>query len=216
MSAGCTARAVCAPPAGLAARPLAAPIAAWRVRSAHPRSGRRQWELQQQGPTTAGRRRRQAQGSSAAAAQASSSSSSAAGDETVDVVVIGSGIGGLSCAGWLAKYGLKVRRHKGADCVASTWIAATGAGYAPVQTCSRFKSLLMAVCSAPTVLPFVAFQVVVCESHDTPGGAAHAWTVPAPGGGLYHLESGPSLYSGQACVRRKDCMLLTVLAAGVV
>lgn len=45
------------------------------------------------------------------------------GDETVDVVVIGSGIGGLSCAGWLAKYGLKVRRRKGADSVASTWVA---------------------------------------------------------------------------------------------
>ncbi len=44
----------------------------------------------------------------------------------------------------------------------------------------------------------VAFQVqvVVCESHDTPGGAAHAWTVRAPAGGLYHFESGPSLYSG--------------------
>lgn len=64
----------------------------------------------------------------------------------MDVVVIGSGIGGLSCAALLARYGLKV---------------------------------------------------LVCESHDTPGGAAHAWTVPAPGGGgLYHFESGPSLYSG--------------------
>lgn len=62
------------------------------------------------------------------------------------MVVIGSGIGGLSCAGLLAKYGLKV---------------------------------------------------VVCESHDVPGGAAHTWTVRAPGGeGLYHFESGPSLYSG--------------------
>lgn len=46
---------------------------------------------------------------------------------------------------------------------------------------------------APAHLP----QVVVCESHDTPGGAAHAWTVPAPGGGggVYHFEAGPSLYS---------------------
>lgn len=63
----------------------------------------------------------------------------------MDVVVIGSGIGGLSCAGLLAKYGLKV---------------------------------------------------LVCESHDTPGGAAHAWSVKAPGGGHYEFESGPSLYSG--------------------
>lgn len=40
-------------------------------------------------------------------------------------------------------------------------------------------------------------KVLVCESHDVPGGAAHAWTVRAPdGGGLYHFESGPSLYSG--------------------
>lgn len=83
-------------------------------------------------------------------------------------------------------------------------------------TGSSFNSPLVPIYSLPTVLPFVAFQVVVCESHDTPGGAAHAWTVPAPGGGLYHLESGPSLYSGQACLRRKDGMLLIVLAAGVV
>ena len=64
------------------------------------------------------------------------------------MVVIGSGIGGLSAAGLLAKQGLRV---------------------------------------------------LVCESHDVPGGAAHAWTAKAPGGGLYHFESGPSLYSGACC-----------------
>ena len=57
-----------------------------------------------------------------------------------DVVVIGSGIGGLCCAALLARYG---------------------------------KS------------------VTVLESHDVPGGAAHAWVRDG-----YHFESGPSLYSG--------------------
>ena len=36
-------------------------------------------------------------------------------------------------------------------------------------------------------------QVTVCESHSTPGGAAHAWVQDG-----YHFESGPSLYSGMA------------------
>lgn len=68
-------------------------------------------------------------------------------------MVIGSGIGGLSCAGLLAKYGLKV---------------------------------------------------AVCESHSIPGGAAHAWTVRSPSvPGVYHFESGPSLYSGGAWQRCK-------------
>lgn len=57
-----------------------------------------------------------------------------------DVVVIGSGIGGLSCAGLLATYG---------------------------------------------------FDVVVCESHAIPGGAAHGFTR-----GGYRFDSGPSLHSG--------------------
>ncbi|KAL3135547.1 hypothetical protein ABBQ38_006025 [Trebouxia sp. C0009 RCD-2024] len=62
--------------------------------------------------------------------------------QETDVVVIGSGIGGLCCAALLAKYGLKV---------------------------------------------------TVCESHNIPGGAAHAWVQKG-----YHFESGPSLYSGMA------------------
>lgn len=36
-------------------------------------------------------------------------------------------------------------------------------------------------------------QVTVCESHNIPGGAAHAWVQKG-----YHFESGPSLYSGMA------------------
>lgn len=60
--------------------------------------------------------------------------------ETVDVVVIGSGIGGLCCAALLARYG---------------------------------------------------FEVVVCESHNLPGGAAHAFQRQG-----FHFDSGPSLYSG--------------------
>ncbi|CAD7702081.1 unnamed protein product [Ostreobium quekettii] len=59
-----------------------------------------------------------------------------------DVIVIGSGIGGLCCAALLARYGV---------------------------------------------------NVVVVESHYTPGGAAHTWM-----SGDYHFESGPSLYSGMS------------------
>lgn len=60
--------------------------------------------------------------------------------ETTDVVVIGSGIGGLCCAALLARYG---------------------------------------------------FRVVVCESHNIPGGAAHTFKWQG-----FHFDSGPSLYSG--------------------
>ena len=57
-----------------------------------------------------------------------------------DVVVIGSGIGGLSCACVLAKYG---------------------------------------------------FNVVICESHSIPGGAAHSFERQG-----FKFDSGPSLHSG--------------------
>lgn len=59
---------------------------------------------------------------------------------STDVVIIGSGIGGLCCAAMLAKYG---------------------------------------------------FEVVVCESHSIPGGAAHAFERDG-----FLFDSGPSLYSG--------------------
>ncbi|MUG99975.1 NAD(P)-binding protein [Scytonema sp. UIC 10036] len=61
-------------------------------------------------------------------------------DRVTDVIVIGSGIGGLSCTALLAKYG---------------------------------------------------FDVVVCESHSIPGGAAHSFERNG-----YKFDSGPSLYSG--------------------
>ncbi len=57
-----------------------------------------------------------------------------------DVVVIGSGIGGLCCAALLARYG---------------------------------------------------YRVTVCESHTTPGGAAHSFQRDG-----FHFESGPSLFTG--------------------
>lgn len=60
--------------------------------------------------------------------------------EEADVIVIGSGLAGLSCAALLAH-------------------------------CDK--------------------SVVVLESHDAPGGAAHSWTRRG-----FHFESGPSLYSG--------------------
>jgi carotene isomerase len=60
--------------------------------------------------------------------------------QNTDIVVIGSGIGGLSCAALLARYG---------------------------------------------------FDVIVCESHSIPGGAAHSFERNG-----YKFDSGPSLYSG--------------------
>ncbi len=59
---------------------------------------------------------------------------------TVDIVVVGSGVSGLSCAALLARYG---------------------------------------------------FNVIVCESHSIPGGAAHAFERQG-----FKFDSGPSLYSG--------------------
>lgn len=57
-----------------------------------------------------------------------------------DVVVIGSGLGGLCCAGLLARYGQ---------------------------------------------------DVLVLESHDRPGGAAHSFDIKG-----FNFDSGPSLFSG--------------------
>ncbi|KAM7265817.1 hypothetical protein ACFE04_003500 [Oxalis oulophora] len=62
------------------------------------------------------------------------------GKQEADVVIIGSGIGGLCCAGLLARYGL---------------------------------------------------DVLLLESHDQPGGAAHSFEIKG-----YKFDSGPSLYSG--------------------
>lgn len=62
------------------------------------------------------------------------------GKPEADVVVIGSGIGGLCCAGLLARYGQ---------------------------------------------------DVLVLESHDVPGGAAHSFEIKG-----YKFDSGPSLFSG--------------------
>ncbi len=61
-------------------------------------------------------------------------------DINTDIIVIGSGIGGLSCAALLASYG---------------------------------------------------FNVIVCESHSIPGGAAHGFERNG-----FKFDSGPSLYSG--------------------
>jgi len=62
------------------------------------------------------------------------------GKEDADIVVIGSGVGGLCCGSMLARYGE---------------------------------------------------DVLVLESHDTPGGAAHSFEIKG-----YHFDSGPSLFSG--------------------
>lgn len=62
------------------------------------------------------------------------------GKPEADVVIIGSGIGGLCCAGLLARY---------------------------------------------------QQDVLVLESHDQPGGAAHAFEING-----YKFDSGPSLFSG--------------------
>lgn len=72
-------------------------------------------------------------------------------------MVVGSGIGGLSCAGLLARYGL---------------------------------------------------DVIVCESHSVPGGAAHNFERDG-----FHFESGPSLYSGMASIGVAANPLALVLQA---
>ena len=45
--------------------------------------------------------------------------------------------------------------------------------------------------SAAAITSCSGLSTVVCESHDTAGGAAHGWTVKG-----FHFESGPSLYAG--------------------
>lgn len=87
--------------------------------------------------TTSGLPRRPTTGTSL---QSTASATLDDDDEQADVVVIGSGLAGLSCAALLSH-------------------------------CDR--------------------KVIVLESHDTPGGAAHGWTRRG-----FHFESGPSLYSG--------------------
>ena len=47
--------------------------------------------------------------------------------------------------------------------------------------------------SAAAMLAMYGKRVTVVESHDIPGGAAHAWVQDG-----FHFESGPSLYSGMA------------------
>ncbi|MEM1427299.1 MAG: NAD(P)-binding protein, partial [Cyanobacteria bacterium P01_H01_bin.130] len=78
--------------------------------------------------------------------------------ETVDVVVIGSGLGGLSCGGLLARYGL---------------------------------------------------EVLVCESHSIPGGAAHSFTRQG-----FAFDSGPSLHSGLEGTRSPNPMRHVLDALG--
>eukprot|EP00977_Amphora_coffeiformis_P025028 scaffold17996_cov194-Amphora_coffeaeformis.AAC.14 len=76
----------------------------------------------------------------------SSNKSSSQPASEYDVVIIGSGIGGLSCAAMCARYG---------------------------------------------------YSVCVLESHSTPGGAAHGFTIRTPkSGDEYQFDTGPSFFSG--------------------
>ena len=65
--------------------------------------------------------------------------------DSYDVIVVGSGIGGLSCAAMLAKY---------------------------------------------------SYSVAVFESHNTPGGAAHGFSMRVPTVGDFVCDTGPSFFSG--------------------
>jgi len=65
-------------------------------------------------------------------------------------------------------------------------LAAETAEYDVVVIGSGIGGLSAAAAAASTGL-----SVVVLESHDTPGGAAHEWNIKG-----YHFESGPSLYAG--------------------
>ncbi|MCO5585999.1 hypothetical protein L7F22_039936 [Adiantum nelumboides] len=80
-----------------------------------------------------------------------------AGRHEADIIIIGSGIGGLCCGGLLARYGQ---------------------------------------------------DVLVLESHDVPGGAAHSFEIKG-----YHFDSGPSLFSGLSSQGRQANPLAQVLDA---
>jgi phytoene dehydrogenase-like protein len=122
--------------------------------STHRRTGTPLWHSR----SAVRRSRRHCAGLAAQASAAQAERQAAGGQETAtEVVVIGSGIGGLSCAALLAKYGVKV---------------------------------------------------LVLESHDIPGGAAHSWVQKG-----YHFESGPSLYSDMASTGRAANPLAQVLQA---
>lgn len=117
------------------------------------------------------------------------------GDREADVVVIGSGIGGLCCGALAAKYGMQVTQ---ARLLLWGWLWGLPSTAGPQLYHSR-RSAWCAMhgppsdgWASPAAAPPIV-QVTVCESHSIPGGAAHAWVQDG-----YHFEAGPSLYSGMA------------------
>ena len=94
-----------------------------------------------------------------------------------DVVVIGSGIGGLCCAALLARY----------VCDQSQSLESRPTS----PRLGEIVQLLTRGRVSSRALRRYGLSVTVLEAHDTPGGAAHAFVRDG-----YHFESGPSLYSG--------------------
>eukprot|EP00899_Mesostigma_viride_P022857 jgi/Mesvir1/3756/Mv15030-RA.1 len=110
-------------------------------------------------------------------------------EHETDVVVIGSGLGGLCCAALLAKYGIQVtvlESHKKTD-----------HPHPPTRTThDTVGSRATKKTDHPTHQPVPPTTQVV-ESHKKAGGVCHAFTRKDPeSGAFYQFESGPHLYSG--------------------
>ena len=119
-----------------------------------------------------------------------------------EVVVVGSGLGGLCCAAMLATYGVQAsealpRNEKSeSQCMRSLGPSILD-GHTDGVHCCWALVIRCCICSwgvASSGNALSVVQVTVCESHSIPGGAAHAWVDR----GGYHFESGPSLYSGMS------------------
>ena len=109
MPAGCTELGRACAAGTPAVRPRTDRPIAWQPSNAPWAARRREQRWQE-----AGTGQRWGRDELCTAAASASSTSTPESLEEVDVVVIGSGIGGLSCAGLLAKYGLKVGWRAGA------------------------------------------------------------------------------------------------------
>ena len=110
--------------------------------------------------------------------------------EEVDVVIIGAGLSGLCAGSMLAQTSRKVSEFLVIN--SFSIFHRVGATTFPPLTFPSHSALPTSPSHIPLTLPS---QVLVLESHDTPGGCCHTWTRRTPVG-TFHFESGPSLYSG--------------------
>ena len=129
--------------------------------------------------------------------------------EEVDFVVVGSGIGGLSCAGLLAASGYTVTALPRCQ-PPSTYIVACVVS-STAHLC--LSTVLVSSASATSTSTTLLWQVAVLEQHYEIGGCCHEFNVnmagkPIPSALLakspqpvFKFEAGPSLYSGLSAER---------------